>query len=109
MRTERINVPVTRVTEGPMHHFFGYYDKSPWNRSGRYLLAMESPFADRNPTLDDALVIGRIDLEGDRKFQPLTKTFAWNWQQGCMLRWMPGDSESSVLFNDRRGDHFVAV
>lgn len=109
MNIEKTVAPVTRVSDGPLHHFFGYYDKSPWNRSGRYLLAMQSTFADRNPTLDDGLTIGRIDLEGDRKFQPLAETHAWNWQQGCMLRWMPGDNECDVLFNDCRGDRYVAV
>ena len=26
------------LTQGPGHHFFGYYDKCPWDLSGRYLL-----------------------------------------------------------------------
>ncbi|MCP4811694.1 MAG: hypothetical protein GY888_04225, partial [Planctomycetaceae bacterium] len=31
---------------------------------------------------------------------------AWNWQQGCMLQWLPG-SQTQVLWNDRQGDRFV--
>jgi len=23
------------VTKGPLHHFYGYYDKSPWSRDGK--------------------------------------------------------------------------
>jgi len=67
MKTEKISAPVTRITKGPLHHFFGYYDKSPWNSEGRYLLAMESSFANHNPRHEDVLVLGRIDLQGDQE------------------------------------------
>ena len=45
--------PARPVTQGPKHHFFGYYDKSPWNASGKYLLANEADFNDRAPAADD--------------------------------------------------------
>ena len=32
------------VTAGPRHHYFGYYDKFPWDRTGRFLLGMEVDF-----------------------------------------------------------------
>ena len=25
------------------HYFFGYYDKSPWNADGRYMLCLRAP------------------------------------------------------------------
>ncbi len=31
---------------------------------------------------------------------------AWNWQQGCMLQWLPGEKKK-ILWNDRDGDRFV--
>jgi hypothetical protein len=31
------DVPVRAVTSGPWHHSFGYYDKTPWDSTGRYL------------------------------------------------------------------------
>jgi hypothetical protein len=27
--------PVDNLTCGPRHHFFGYYDKCPWDSTGR--------------------------------------------------------------------------
>lgn len=79
--------PLDPVTRGPRHHFFGYYEKSPWNTSGRLMLAHEAMFNDRPPRQDDAVTIGVIRLGEDRRFEPLASSLAWNWQQGpCTLR-----------------------
>ena len=42
-------LPIQRVTQGPKHHFFGYFDKFPWDKSGRRLLAQEIDFTARQP------------------------------------------------------------
>ncbi|MBI4581635.1 MAG: hypothetical protein HY718_18200 [Planctomycetes bacterium] len=102
-------LPVERVTEPPRHHFFGYYDKPCWNRSGRYILAQESSFADRDPSGRDPLLIGVIDTQQHNKFIPLAPTLAWNWQQGCLLRWTSHEPEYLFMFNDFRQDHYVCV
>jgi hypothetical protein len=101
--------PVARaVTRGPKHHFFGYYDKSPWDTSGRYLLALEAPFADRAPEAEEAATVGLIDMEEGCAFTPLASTRAWNWQQGAMLQWLPG-AEHTAVFNAAREGAFGAV
>jgi len=103
------SVPVRAVTTGPRHHFFGYYDKSPWDATGRYMLALEAPFADREPGPDDRATVGVIDLEADCLLYPLAETTAWNWQQGAMLQWLPGATDRLIIFNDRRDDGFISV
>ena len=100
---------VSPLTRGPAHHFFGYYDKSPWNASGRYVLAHEASFNDRVPTKDDIVQIGVIDLEAGRVFEALSRSGAWNWQQGAMLQWDPQSPESRFTFNDIRKGQFVGV
>lgn len=109
MGLENSAAPVQRITQPPHHHFFGYYDKCPWDHSGRRILAMQSGFADRNPTPDDRLTIGFVDLDEACRFRPLATTTAWNWQQGCMLRWLPPRFDDTILFNDRRLDKYVCV
>ena len=99
----------TIVTTGPNHHFFGYYDKSPWDASGGFLLGMETDFMDRVPTPDDVLSIGLIDLEDGNAWRPLGESHAWCWQPGCMLQWLETDPGRLIVHNDRRGDRFVAV
>lgn len=83
------NPPAYAVTQGPKHHFFGYYDKCPWDGSGRYLLSLETSFIDRPPAADDVATVGVIDLQNGNRFRPLAQTRAWNWQQGAMLHWLP--------------------
>ena len=37
-KDEVLKLTAKAVTKGPKHHFFGYYDKTPWDKTGRYLL-----------------------------------------------------------------------
>jgi len=103
-----ISMPAYAVTNGPKHHFFGYYDKSPWDISGRFMLAMEVDFMDHFPKPDETAGIGIIDLM-DNSFKLLAKTKAWNWQQGAMLQWIPSLGDTIIAFNDRDQDNFIGV
>jgi len=98
--------PTRFITKGPRHHWFGYYDKLQFDVSGRYVLGMQVPFEHRSPVADDVIEIGMVDLQDNDRWISLGRSTAWNWQQGCMLQWLP-ESESTVLWNDREDDHFV--
>ena len=89
---------VTKPGDKKLHHFFGYYDKSPWDKSGRYILANEIAFADRQPEAKDALTVGMVDLKDNDNYIPLGTTTAWSWQQGTMLQWV-GAADREVVFN----------
>jgi hypothetical protein len=97
------------VTRGPKHHFFGYYEKSPWNASGDLLAAHEVSFNDRAPNPGDRATVGVVHLNEGARFQPIGETGAWNWQQGAMLQWHPLDPSGLLVYNDRRDGRFVAV
>jgi hypothetical protein len=88
--------------------FFGYFDKYPWDVSGRYLLANRAEFMDRQPTADDKLIVGMVDRQDNNKFIKIGETSAWCWQQGCMLQWLNDGSGTKVIYNDRIDDKFVA-
>ena len=105
--SERSGLPPVRViTDGPRHHWFGYYDKLQFDPSSRFVLGMSVPFEHRSPTADDDITIGMVDIEDHDRWIDLGQSSAWNWQQGCMLQWLPG-STSKVLWNDRSADRFV--
>lgn len=97
------------VTSGPRFHFHGYYDKTPWDASGRYIAALEAGFMDRPPQGADEAVVGLIDTERDNEWVPLATTRAWNWQQGAMIHWLGPDADPAFVHNDTRDDSFVSV
>jgi hypothetical protein len=97
------------VTKTPGHHFFGYYDKCPWDATGRYLLVMEIGFRDRQPEPGEPLTIGMVDLKDAEKYIPLDRTFAWCWQQGTMLQWLGSAPDREVIYNSVEGSQYVSV
>ncbi len=109
MSTEAAYPEARAVTAPPNHHFFGYYDKFPWDATGRYLLTLESTFIDRPPTGDDKVTVAMVDLEDGNRLIPLAETYAWNWQQGTHLQWLPTAPDRLIIYNSREGDHFAAV
>lgn len=93
-----VKVPARAMTRGPKHHFFGYYDKTPWSGDGRYLLANEIDFVDRQPTAVDSLGVGMVDVKTG-EYTSLGRTTAWSWQQGTMLQWLGSAPSEEVVFN----------
>ncbi len=99
------------VTRGPGYHWFGYYDKFPWDRTGRYLLSLEVDFQDRAPTPADVATVGMVDLENGNQWIPLAQTRVFNWQQGTHLHWMPTAPDREIIYNSlcADGQSYVAV
>jgi hypothetical protein len=99
------------LTRGPENHFFGYYDKCPWDRKGNRILAHRTSFIDRFPNHNDQAEIGYISSNDRNEFVRIADTTAWNWQQGAQLQWLPkrlSDTEQ-IIFNDRKEGQLVAV
>ncbi len=101
-------VPIRPLTKGPLSHWFGYYDKFEFDPTDRYVLAMEVGFDSREPTPEDSVTLGYIDLDQGDRWVPFAESRAWAWQQGCMLQWLPG-SKREVIYNDLRGGRYVSV
>jgi hypothetical protein len=104
-----LKLPARAVTRGPRHHWFGYYDKTPWDRTGRYLLAMGTAFCDRQPGPEDAIEVGMVDLTQNNGWVPISSTTAWCWQQGSMLQWLGSAPDREVIFNAIERGKPVAV
>ncbi|MFN0121704.1 MAG: hypothetical protein ACKV2V_14520 [Blastocatellia bacterium] len=103
VKAEETLPPVRRLTSGPKFHWFGYYDKWQFDPAGRYVLGCEVDFQHRSPTPDDVIRVGMVDLQNGGKWIELGETRAWNWQQGCMLQFVPG-SKTDIIWNDRVRD-----
>ena len=107
--SEQAKLELRKMTMGPNHHSFGYYDKCPWDATGRYLLALAMEFMDRPPGPSDVVVVGMVDLNEGNRWVALDRTCAWNWQQGTMLQWLESAPDRLIVYNAREGDRFVSI
>ena len=83
------------------HYFFGYYNKSNWDKTGRYFLANQVPWSDA--VLEPNLIakIGYFDLAKNDNFIAVAETQTWNWQMGCQLQWLDGSPGKKMIYNIR--------
>ncbi|MDR3065236.1 MAG: hypothetical protein LBV05_06945 [Comamonas sp.] len=97
-------VPCRRVGDGALHHFFGYYNKSSWDRSDSLLAAQQIPWMDIYLTPQVKATIGYFDTRDGDRFHAVGETGAWNFQMGSQLQWLDGASGRKLIYNDRTGD-----
>jgi len=96
--------PIRKVGLGEKHHFFGYYNKSNWDRSGEKILAQAVPWANQNLSATNVAQVGYFDLKDGDRFHVVGETTAWNWQMGSQLQWLPGLPGNKVIYNVRDAD-----
>lgn len=97
---------VLRLSPEGRAHFFGYYDRCPWDLSNRWVLGLGVSGVTRPPSADDTAALTVLDSCGDEPARELGMTAAWNYQQGCLATWLP---DGNLIHNDRRDGRFVAV
>ena len=84
------------------HVFFGYYDISPFNIDTDEIIY--NNLVEHENKMH--LMLSSLSSGEERE---IAETRAWNWQQGCRLRWMPNTSRE-VIFNDFNGsDYFSRI
>ena len=100
--------PIRRLTNGPLFHWGAYYDQIHFDPTNRYVIANQVDFEGRSPLPTDTIQVALIDTQDNNRRIELGTSVSWNWQQGCMLQWIPGP-EPEVVWNDRDGDHFFST
>lgn len=90
-------------------YFFGYYDKSPWDATGRYILCMRAKDTWSEPDPIGTAEILVFDSEDGYAFRVIATTHTWNVQQGCMAQWMGPDFSTRIMYNDLRDGKFCSV
>lgn len=106
---------IIRVSPDDKNHeyFFGYYDKSPWDSTDRYMLCLRAKdtWSDVSPREKaDILIIDTYKKESDlTRVKKIAETRTWNVQQACMLQWLGPDYSSRILYNDYREGKYVSV
>ena len=99
MKNAEYNFITKAITEGPKHHFFGYYDISPWNKAQTKYLLLETDFHARACEKDDESDVCVVDTETG-VVNPISRTRAFNLQQGSMLHWIDVGFGEEITHND---------
>ena len=87
------------LSSGPAHHFFGYYGITPWDRTFRHHLALETDFHKHRPRPEDRARVGLIDRQNST-FVVYAETSAFNLQQGSMMHWIDAGHGEEFTYND---------
>src|SRR4051794_3148473 len=75
-----LKLTAEQVTSGPKHHFFGYIGHVgtvPWNKSGRYIVALRTSFQDHMPRPEEEAEIVLIDMKEGYRVTPIERTRGW--------------------------------
>lgn len=101
---------VVRVSpDDGFEYFYGYYDKSPWDISDRYMICVKVKQAYKSVAPKEPGVVGVIDTQNGNKFHKIGVSHSWNVQQSCMAQWMGPDFKSHILYNDFRSGRYCSV
>lgn len=90
-------------------YFFGYYDKSPWDITGRYMLCMRANNTTKDVSPKEPLEIILIDTKNDNGWKKIADSRSWNVQMGCMAQWLGPDYDKQIIFNDFRNEKYCSV
>lgn len=101
---------VVRVSpDDGYEYFYGYYDKSPWDATDRYMIALKAKQAYKSVAPKEAGVVVLIDTKKDNKVYKIGVTHSWNVQQACMAQWLGPDFKSRIIYNDFRDGKYCSV
>ena len=101
---------VVRISpDGGFEYFYGYYDKSPWDATDRYMICIKVKQAYKSVAPKEPGVVGIIDTQAGNKFIKIGITHSWNVQQSCMAQWMGPDFKTKIIYNDFRDGKYCSV
>lgn len=95
---------IRQVGDGVKHHFLGYYNKNPWDVSGRFLLAQRVDAMAFTVSGKEVAEVGYFDLEEGDNYRVIGKTTTWNWQMGSQLQWLLGSDKKRIIYNARSSE-----
>lgn len=92
-----------------MEYFFGYYDKSPWDATDRYMLCLRVKDTVSSVAPKEPAEILIFDTQNNNSYKVVGQTRSWNVQQGCMLQWLGPDFTERIIYNDFRNGEYCSV
>lgn len=106
----RVEGNVQRVTpKDGFEYYYGYYDKSPWDATGRYMIALRVKQAYKSVAPKERGTVVLIDTRNHNEVIEIGKTESWNVQQGCMTQWLGPDFQTKLIYNDFRNGQYCSI
>ncbi len=90
-------------------YFFGYYDKSPWDGTGRYMLCTRAKNTWDDVSPHEVADILLIDTYDGNKLTKIADSRTWNVQMSCMPQWLGPDFSSRIIYNDLKDGKYVSI
>lgn len=88
--------------------WFGYYNYDPLNPDHTKMLCNRAQSENSKITENDTIELGYYDIP-DGIWHKIGESDSWNWQQGAMMQWLPGEgNESKVIYNCSRNGHLTS-
>lgn len=101
---------VVRVSpDDGFEYYYGYYDKSPWDITDRYMICIKVKQAYKSVAPKKPGVVGVVDTQNGNQFIEIGTTHSWNVQQSCMAQWMGPDFGTKIIYNDFRDGKYCSV
>lgn len=98
-----------QLTDQAYEHFFAsYYGINSFSANEQYATVLRTKIKNHLPNENEPATLGLVHLR-NKEFIPITKTHAWNFQQGCMAHWLYTNPDSLIIYNDLREGKFVSV
>lgn len=96
-------------TDTDFTEWFGYYNYDVISRDGKKMLCNRAKFDARAVSSEDTIDLGYYDIETGEWYY-IDTSDSFNWQQGAMLQWMPGEeNENKVIYNKSKNNHFISI
>lgn len=90
-------------------YFFGYYDKSPWDASGRYMLCMQAKKTWKDVSPKEKLNILLLDSNNNYSPKVVAQSNSWNVQMGCMAQWLGPTFDKEIIYNDYLDGQYCSI
>ena len=88
--------------------WFGYYNYDTLNHDCTKMLCNRAKSENSHIAKNDSIELGYYDIPNG-EWHKIGESDSWNWQQGAMAQWIPGEgNESKVIFNCSRDGHLIS-
>lgn len=111
MDKKRLSKYVEQVfeTPGDFSEWFGYYNYDTLSIDNAKMLCNRSDIDGIAVKKGMTIELGYYDIQKE-EWNHVGNSDSWNWQQGSMMQWLPGDgNDGKIIYNCSKKDRLISV